>query len=165
MRKFLVLVAAAAWCGASQAAPPTEASINALLAAAKTDKLVDSFYTYVTQSMRQGMHSALQDKALTDAQQRALDAVPAKFEQVMRQELSWEKLRPMYVKIYQETFTQSEVDGLMAFYKSPTGLAFVNKMPVVMKKSQQLMQERFAPLAAKMNAAVEQAISEAKAAK
>jgi hypothetical protein len=165
MRKFIVLVAAAAVFAAAHAATPTEASINALLVAGKTEKVLDGFYTYVTQSMRQGMHAALSDKQLTDAQKNALDAVPTKFEQVMRQEMNWDKLRPLYVQIYRETFTQSEIDGLTAFYKSPTGSAYIDKMPVVMQKSQKMMQEHFAPLAAKMNAAVEQAISDARAAK
>lgn len=165
MRKFVVLVAAAAVCAAAHAAPPTEASVNALLVAGKTEKVLDGFYTYVTSSMRQGMRAALKDKQLTEAQQKALDGIPTKYEQVMREELSWEKLRPMYVQIYQETFTQGEIDGLTAFYKSPTGAAYIDKMPVVMQKSQKMMQEHFAPLAARMNAAVEQAITEARAAK
>lgn len=165
MRKLIALVAAAAFCGATYAAPPTEDSINALLVAAKTEKLIDSFYTYIGQTMRNGMRAGLKGKTLTQEQQRAFDAVPAKFDRVMREELSWAKLRPMYVQVYQETFTQSEIDGLSAFYKSPSGAAFVDKMPVVMQKTQTQIQQRFAPLAEKMNAAMAQAVTEATAAK
>jgi hypothetical protein len=178
MRKLVALVFATALCGASHAAPPTEASsgashaappseasINALLAASKTQRVIESFYTYIDQSMRQGMHNALKDQKLTDAQQKAVDAVPAKFDQQLRQDLSWESLRPTFVKIYQEAFTQSEIDSMTAFYKSPAGAAFIDKMPAVTQKSQQAIQQRFAPMADKMNTAVAQALNDAKATK
>jgi hypothetical protein len=83
----------------------------------------------------------------------------------MRKEMSWATLRPMYVQIYRDTFTQKEVDGLIAFYKSPTGVAFVDKMPVVMQKSQALMQTRIGPLAESVRAAMQEAVAEVKATK
>lgn len=98
-------------------------------------------------------------------QQRVVDATRAKLVQVLREELSWDKLRPVYVQIYQETFTQEEIDGLIAFYNSPAGAAFVEKMPVVMQRSMSIMQSRTAPMMEKMKAAMQQAIAEAKAAK
>jgi len=72
-------------------------------------------------------------------------------------------MRPLYIQIYQETFTQEEIDGLIAFYKSPAGVAFVDKMPVVMQRSMSIMQSRIAPMMEKMKAAMQQAADEAKA--
>jgi len=102
------------------------------MAAANTQKLIENFRTYVTQSIQKGMYESFEGQTLSDAQKRTLDAVPAKFEKAIRDEMSWDKLRPRYVQIYQETFTQKEVDGLIAFYKSPTGAAFVSQMPLLM---------------------------------
>ena len=165
MRKLIVLLAATAFCAATYAAPPTEDSINALMAAANTQKLIENFRTYVTQSIQKGMYESFEGQTLSDAQKRTLDAVPAKFEKAIRDEMSWDKLRPRYVQIYQETFTQKEVDGLIAFYKSPTGAAFVSKMPLLMQKSQAMMQDRVAPLADKVNEAMQKAVEQAKATK
>jgi len=57
--------------------------------------------------------------------------------------LSWEKARPALIKVYSDTFTESEIDGIVAFYKSPPGQAMLEKMPQLMQKSmavgQQLM--------------------------
>jgi uncharacterized protein len=61
---------------------------------------------------------------------------------MLREEMTWDKLRPVYVQIYQESFTQEEIDGLIAFYESPAGFAFVEKMPFVMQKSMSIMQSR-----------------------
>ena len=82
----------------------------------------------------------------------------------MREEMTWDKLRPLYVQIYQESFTQEEIDGLIAFYESPAGVAFVEKMPFVMQKSMSIMQSRMAPMMEKMKAAIKEAIAEPKAA-
>jgi uncharacterized protein len=165
MRKIIVVLLATALCAVARAERPSEASIDTLLTAAKTERLLDNMYAVMGQSMRQGMQAALKGKTLSDEQQRSFDAVPTKLEQVMREELNWASLRPMYVQVYQETFTQNEVDGLIAFYKSPTGAAFVDKMPVVLQKTQALMQARIAPLVKKINGAMEEAVKEIKAAK
>lgn len=43
-------------------------------------------------------------------------------------------MEPIQIPIYRETFEQAEIDGLIAFYGSPVGQAFVNKMPTVSQK-------------------------------
>ena len=82
----------------------------------------------------------------------------------MREEMTWDKLRRLYVQIYQQSFIQEEIDGLIAFYESPAGVAFVEKMPFVMQKSMSIMQSRMAPMIEKMKAAMKEAIAEPKAA-
>ncbi len=57
------------------------------------------------------------------------------------------------------------MDGLLAFYRTLTGSAFIEKMPVVMQKSMSVMQTRMGPLMEKMKAAMARAIEEAKVAK
>ena len=57
------------------------------------------------------------------------------------------------VKLISLLFTQEEIDGLIAFYESPAGATFVEKMPVVMQKSMSIMQSRAATVMEKMNAA------------
>ena len=71
-------------------------------------------------------------------------------------------MRPMFVQIYQESYTQEEVDGLVAFYQSPIGVAYIEKMPIVMQKSMTLVQTRMGPMMEKMQAALKQAMEEAK---
>ena len=146
-------------------APPSPDSIEALLAATRAEKLVDTMLANVDQVMRQSMAAGVQGQQFSAEQQRVIDGARAKFVQVLREELTWDKLRPLYVQIYQETFTQEEIDGLIAFYNSPAGVAFVEKMPVVMQKSMSITQSRLGPMMEKMKAAMQQAIAEARAAK
>jgi hypothetical protein len=145
-----------------RAAPPTEESIGTLLTITKSEALLESIFGNLEQAMRQGVVQAVAGKSLSAEQQRYLEAVPKRFVGAMREELSWESLKPMYIEIYRDSFTQEEVDGLISFYQSPVGMAFVNKMPVVMQKSMVSMQSRLQPMVEKMKTAMRQALEEAK---
>lgn len=147
-----------------QAAPASQSSIEALLTVTKTESLMDSMYAGMDQMMRQGMAQSLQGKPLSAEQQRKLDAVPARFIAVMREEMSWQKLKPLYVQMYRETFEQEEVDGMLAFYASPAGQALINKMPVVMQKSMALSQSLMQSFMPKMQTALEAAMNDAQVA-
>jgi hypothetical protein len=76
--------------------------------------------------------------------------------------MSWEKMKPMYVQLYRDTFEQEEVDGLIAFYKSPAGQAYVTKMPLLMSKSMAISQSLFQSLGAKMKVAMDRFVVETK---
>jgi len=162
MKMLVALAASACLATAAHAAPPSAESVEALLVATRSEALAEGMYANLEQYMRQAMAAATQGQPVTAEQQRVLDAVPAKFSAVIRQEMSWSKMRPLYVQIYQESFSQEEIDGLIAFYRSPAGQAFVAKMPVVMQKSMQLMQTQMGPMMVRMKTAMEEAVAEAK---
>ncbi len=164
MRKLLILAVAFITFSA-HASPASQESVESLFAVMKTESMMDSIYGSMEQMMRQGMKQAVQGNTLSPEQQRIFDAVPAKFVTVMREEFNWGKMRPLYVQLYRDTFEQEEVDGLLAFYTSPTGQAFVNKMPVVMQKSIGLSQSLMQSLIPKMTAAINDAVAEAKLSK
>ena len=150
---------------AAHAAPPTPESIETLLTLTKAEAILDTVYANMDSIMRQSMNEALKGQKLTPEQQKFIDAAPAKFARVMREEMSWEKMRPLYVQIYRESFTQDEIDGLIAFYRTPAGDALVKKMPAVMQKSMVIVQSRMRPMLEKMKEAMDEALAEAKAAK
>ena len=147
------------------ALPASQASAEALLVVTKAESMVDSMYGRLEQMMRQGMKDSLQGKPVSAEQQRVLDTVPQKFMAVMREEFNWSKMKPMYIQLYSETFEQDEIDGLLAFYKSPVGQAFVTKMPVVMNKSMVIAQSQMQSLIPKMKEAIDSAMAEAKVVK
>jgi uncharacterized protein len=158
---FLILVAFS--CSAF-AAPPTSESIEALLQATKIEKLSDGIYAGMETSMRQAM-KAPNGQALTSQQQRIADTLPAKLVVILRDELSWSKMLPLYVKLYQETFTQEEIDGLIAFYKTPVGMSYSDKLPTLTQKTMSTMHEQMAPLMKRTQAMVKETMEELKAAK
>ena len=69
---------------------------------------------------------------------------------MMKELLDWKKLEPMYVRIYQKTFTQQELDGMLAFYKTPAGAAVIAKMPAIMQNTMDEMQGMMGPVMEKV---------------
>jgi len=162
MRAIVAIIALLSSLSA-QAAPPSDASIEALMQVTRVESTMDSMYAGMEQAMRQIMAQSLKDKKLTAQQQRALDLVPAKFVGVMREEMSWQKMKPMYLQIYRETFDQADVDGMLAFYTSPAGQALIRKMPLVIQKSMALSQSLMQSVLPKMQAAIMDALKESAA--
>jgi hypothetical protein len=149
----------------AMAAEPTDASVDKLLTLTKADTLMDSIHGNLEQNMRQGMKQATAGKKLSDEQNRLLENAQKKYADTMRQELTWASLKPMYIKIYKETFDQEEIDGLTAFYSSKVGQTYINKMPVAMQKTMSAVQQRMAPVISKMGDAMKAALAEAKVGK
>lgn len=165
MKNLALFLAAFAFSAAVHAAPPSDAAIESLLATMKVERLVKNLPATMEPAMRQMMANFLKGKTVTAEQRRALDNMTEKMLVLLREETDWKVMRPMYVQLYKEVFTQEEVDGMIAFYKTPAGAATIEKMPLVMQRSMVMMQERMAPMMQKMEAAMRQAIAESKGAK
>jgi uncharacterized protein len=146
------------------AAPPSEASIVELLRLTKADTLIEGMLSHMEQNIRNGMQQAAAGKPLSVEQHRMMELAPAKLTALVREELSWDKLKPIYVQVYVETFEQAEVDGLIAFYRSPVGQSFVNKMPVVQQKSMAITQQRMQSFGPRMEAAMAELMEQIKSA-
>jgi uncharacterized protein len=162
MRTLLLSVTLSAASAASFSAQPTIESVKELLEVTKAEAMIDQAYASVEHFAKQGMAQQTAGRKLTDEQQRAIELAPAKIAEVMKKELSWNTLQPIYIAIYQETFDQAEIDGLIQFYKSPVGQSFVSKMPQVMNRSMQTMQVQMQTLMPKIKEAMDQVMREAK---
>ncbi len=53
---------------------------------------------------------------------------------LLSQRLSWGKMKGQFVQAYADTFTADELSGMLAFYRSPGGQAYINKMPTLINK-------------------------------
>jgi len=60
--------------------------------------------------------------------------------------MSWTKLKPEYVKLYGDVFTEEEITGMVSFYKTPLGQAVLQKMPLVVSKSMEIGQRQMAEI-------------------
>lgn len=80
---------------------------------------------------------ALQKK-LEDFQKRMMDLIMS--------QVGWKAMEPEYADLYAKTFTEQQIDDLLAFYTSPTGKVFIEKTPELTKGGMQLAQERLKTL-------------------
>ncbi len=162
MRNSLCLLWLAVLPLAAQAAPPSDDTLRTLFEATKAESLMDSIYGSLESSLRQAMQQASAGRTLTPEQQKVLDLAPQRLSAVMRSELSWARLLPMQMAIYRETFTQEEVDGLIAFYRSPVGRSFVDKMPVATQRAMAATQTHVQQVMPRIKAAMDEVLSEAR---
>jgi uncharacterized protein len=52
-------------------------------------------------------------------------------DQLIDAQLSWDVMKTSFTDIYVKNFTEEELDGIIAFYKTPAGTALLGKMPDV----------------------------------
>ena len=160
-------LAAMAWlglAGSAWSAPPTVASIEALLAATKSEALIAKTGADLERNMRDAVQASLQGRKPSEREQQVIDKMTRESAALIRQELNWSHMRPMMVQIYQSTFTQEEVDGQTAFYRTPVGMAVVEKMPAVMQATMAATQQSMARLMPQLQAIAKKHMAEAQAA-
>lgn len=155
MKRLVMLLAGLVFTSFAIAATPTTDSIDKLLTLMQTEKMAGSVFQNMDAIMKGSMDQAI-PKPVTPEMQQAIDKFRVGMLQTIKEELSWEKMHPVYVQIYQESFTQDDIDGLINFYASPAGQSFVEKMPIVMQKSMSLMQARMGPIMQRMQAQIKQ---------
>lgn len=122
-----------------------EASKNAKIEQLFTLSKVDrSVQTGIDQTLDQ-MKSAIQQMfAGSPAAEQAKNTadLQGKISKILLDALGWDKLKPLYVKMYSEAYSEHQIDDLLAFFKTPTGQALVDKGPVLAEKGGEAAQQR-----------------------
>jgi hypothetical protein len=92
-------------------------------------------------AMAKPLHQSIHEQFLKDK-----DKLPADFEarmdkmiDDMLRDLPFDQITQAEVPVYQKHFTKGDIDGLVAFYNSPTGQKMVREMPAMMAESMQAM--------------------------
>ncbi len=163
IKTLIVAVLLAGIAQTAIATVPSDASIERLLTLTRAESLIDQSYAQMQQTSRQALLSA-SSGALNEAQQKVVDEVVTQMSQLMREALSWPKLKADMMMLYREAFTQQEVDGMIAFYETPVGQSTINKLPLVMQRSMQLTIARMQPLFPQLQAISEEGARRIKAA-
>jgi hypothetical protein len=141
------LVIALGLCaGPARAAPPSPESVERLMVVMQVQSQLETTYAQVLPAMQSSMRQTLATQLKPDEAARLFDAVLPRVNALLLEQLSWARLKPDFARIYAETYSQDEIDGLIAFYGGPLGAALISKMPQLLNRSIQLMQERMAPV-------------------
>ena len=164
MKKFIAIVGI---CLVSASAfadtKPSDSSLNELLTITESQKLIDSMWPQVEGMMNNAAKQALGDTSLNENQQKVLEGANAKMAAVFKEEFSFEKMKPMMITIYKESFSQDEVDSMIKFYKSKGGQAVIKKMPLVMQSTMSNVQAQMSNIIPKIQKIQHDAFEEVKA--
>jgi hypothetical protein len=130
--------------------PPSDASLHELMAVMHVHNTLDGTLQQVDGMMHTSMESAMAGNTLDDGQRKIIASGQAKMRELLLGELTWEKMEPMYLNIYRQSFSQKEIDDMLAFYKSPSGQAVIAKLPVVTQQTLKSVQAEMNTLAPAM---------------
>ncbi len=119
--------------------------------AAKIEQLMqlthtESMITQMTSQMRTIMASQVESIGVPAESKAAVLELMSKFADQIAARMDWQKMKPDYVKLYSDVFAEEEIDGMVAFYKTPAGHAMIEKMPALMAKSTEIAQRQMAGL-------------------
>ncbi len=81
-------------------------------------------------------------KSATPEQAKQLEDFQAKVARLLTNAFSWEKVKPDFIKLYAETYTDKEMDDILSFYRSASGQAMVIKGIALMPKTAAISQKR-----------------------
>jgi hypothetical protein len=122
-----------------------EQKIDRLLVAMNAQAVLGQIFEQIrTESMGEMPKNATFEQAVK------FKAFQDKLMELVQTRLSWERLRPVYLKLYDETFTEEELDGMIAFYESPPGRAMMKKMPILGARTMQVTQKLLSDLMPEM---------------
>lgn len=150
--RSLLTCAALACASTAWGAAPTDDSLSLLLELTQGEKMLTSAYGDIERSMLLGAQAALQGRQPTPEEQQLLADFAREVGAVLREGMSWAKLKPAMLTAYRQTYTQEEVDGQIAFYRSPVGRSVAAKMPLMMQHSMAASQQLLVPLMPQLQA-------------
>ena len=126
------------WC-----APPLRADEASKFA--KAEELLQLTQSDQMMKMMEPMMKGMLAQTDMPAEQRAkAGEMQGKMMALVAASLS--KSKPALAKVYTDTYTEEEIDGILAFYKSPAGKAFIQKMPEVMQRLMPVMMQMMGDL-------------------
>ena len=112
---------------------------------------MDSLQKQIMEQVKRMTPSFMAESGIpADAQQIGRDLAPP-LAALCPRRLNWEKLKPAYAKLSTDTFTEEEVSAILMFYRTPAGQALVDKTPMMMNRSMEIVQEQIALLMPQVN--------------
>jgi uncharacterized protein len=104
------------------------AKADQVMRAAKMDEMLRQSLDISMKQTREGMLQIF-GTSIPPERQKDMDALQDKLHALLTRTLTWGKLEPSFVKLYADAFTDEELDGLLAFYKSSARQAMITRMP------------------------------------
>ena len=146
---YLIIGVTFLWCAAPARADEASRSAKAeeLLQLTQSDQMMKAM-----EPMVKGMVAQM-DKDMSAEQRSKVVEIQGKMMALIAGNIN--KAKPALAKVYTDTYTEEEIDGILGFYKSPAGKAFIQKMPEVMQRSMPVMMQMMGDLQPQMKAIME----------
>jgi hypothetical protein len=105
------------------------AKVKELFAVMHMDHSLDRMRSAMSQQVQATAKNAPGTEQMTPEKKKMQQEFIDNSMKVVDDNFGWTVLEPAYVKLYADTYTEAELDGILAFYKSPAGQAMLTKTP------------------------------------
>jgi hypothetical protein len=120
---------------------PSPESVEKLLEASQAQNVNAGQIAKISEMIDLMINEAASKYKLTPDQiaelKKRLPELSKDLQKIVREEMGWPKVKESYAAVYARNFSQEEVNGLIAFYQSSSGKAFLRKMPQVSEELSQ----------------------------
>ncbi|MRR50463.1 MAG: DUF2059 domain-containing protein [Rhodocyclaceae bacterium] len=161
MKRLLSLLALAL-CFATSAQADDKTHRQAaedLMAATKADQAVNAVYAQMD-----GMFvNMVRQMKLSPEQLAIAEKHFKRSAQMVREEVTWAKLKPEVINAYVRLFTEDELKQLQAFYQSPIGKKWVEKSPELNQALMQIAQAQIQHILPKAQVVSQEMVKELQA--
>lgn len=128
-------------------APASRETVEELFKVTQAQKMMDSVYGQMDGIFKQ----TVEGMNVTEEKKPILDSFFAKYNTLIKEEMSWEKLKVPMAEAYSNVYTEEEVKDIIKFYKSPAGQKMLAKMPELMQASMGIVQNLMKNMMPKIN--------------
>lgn len=123
-----------------------QAKAEEIIQLTHTDQLMQRVMAQMNERMKAEEAQQAAHMNMNAEQKAAFDDYQTKLSQLITSSVNWEKMKPIMVQVYTETYTIEELDGILNFYRSPVGQSMVAKSPQLMSKTMSLMMQQMSTL-------------------
>jgi len=159
MKKAIsVLLLTASVAVSVRAAPPSQPSVEKLAALTMVEKLHEAVIDNMQQTFDGYVKQVLRGEPPTPADKVVMDAFRPRMIKLMDGGLSGADIKTMYEQVYVASYTQEEVDNLIAFYSTPLGQETAAAQLQIPFKISTMMQQSISKMGAQLQVEIYSAI-------
>ena len=102
---------------------------------------VDTLLEKIKKKLDEGLNESFRQLGGEKEDEETYKKYSKKFSTEFDKKLSWEKLEPSYIEIYDKSFSEKEIATIVQFYRTPAGRKMAEKSPDIMLQFTEMNKE------------------------
>jgi hypothetical protein len=149
---FFAVVMMLAPVGARADEASKAAKVKDLFAVTHVDHGLDRMRGAMEQQVQSTAKNASGAEAMTPEKKKIQQEYVDNSMKVVDQHFGWPVLEPEFLKLYMDSYSEADLDGMLAFYKSPAGQDMLSKAPALSAGVMEIVHGRMGDFQPKMQA-------------
>jgi hypothetical protein len=110
-----------------------------------TERMVEGVSDNIKKQVSAAAERMIGPNPTPESKARLID-FDKKMDNMVDQQMGWKVMEPAFIDFYTNAFTEEQLDAIVAFYKTPAGIALAENMPKINTQVTQLGQSKMVVL-------------------